>query len=323
MRTKAFKLFRKTNINDLKIGDHFSESDLSLQSQDHIYQFKFKSSKKNHKATIKPGIYQIGQDNSGLVLNTLDFSKKRILTDIVNTKAILDEASSFFSKIDIYKELDLTPKRGILLYSAPGFGKSATLSLFSQQAVKEDPGTVVIVWPTSKIEPDDFQEFLAVDSKYAKNVTRLILIMEDIGGGNDDSNGPRQVSSGLLNLLDGVGEVFKVPTFIAATTNNPERLLSSLSDRPGRFDVFLELLPPSKEERLKLFEFIIKREATEEEKESIQSKTADGLSVAHITEIVIRHRLKDLSVKDIIRDMVKHTKAVKTSFESAQSELGF
>ena len=323
MRKKAFKLNKITKLSDMTIGDHFSESDLALQDAGQVYQFKYLPRGGRSKYTIKPGIHQIAATQQGLTLKSLDFSKKRLLMDMVNTQAIIDEANSFFSKLEVYKELEVTPKRGILLYSAPGFGKTATISVFSQQACDLDPGTVVMVWPTSKIDASDFQEFLAADSKYAASCTKLVLILEDIGGGNTDSEGPKAVDAGLLNMLDGVSEVFKLPTLIVATTNTPERLLESLSNRPGRFDVMLELKPPTATERLKLFEFIAKRVATNEEAQAIKSEKADGLSVAHMTEIVVRHRIKDIPVYKVVEDIIEHTKKAKNSFHKPTNKMGF
>jgi hypothetical protein len=323
MRKKAFKLNKITKLSDMAVGDHFSESDLALQDAGQVYQFKYLPRGGRSKYVIKPGIHQLASTQQGLTLKSLDFSKKRLLMDMVNTKAIIDEANSFFSKLEVYKELEVTAKRGILLYSAPGFGKSSTLSVFSEQARELDPGTVVIVWPTGKIDADDFQEFLATDSKYAASCTKLVLIMEDIGGGNTDSEGPKAVDAGLLNMLDGVSEVFKLPTLIVATTNTPERLLESLSNRPGRFDVMLELKPPTAEERLKLFEFIAKRSATEEESKAIKSDKADGFSAAHMTEIVVRHRIKDQPVWKVVEDIADHTKKAKNSFHKQSNKMGF
>jgi SpoVK/Ycf46/Vps4 family AAA+-type ATPase len=322
MRKKAFKVSSITKLSDLKIGDSFSESDLALQDDGYVVQFKHMTKYSRSRITVKPGTHQMTMSNSGVKLAPIDFSKKRILMEMINTQTILDEAHKFFSKLDIYKELEIQPKRGILLYSGPGEGKSSTISVFCKQAVEEDPGTVVIVWPTSKVDADSVQEFLTANSKYSAAATRLILIMEDIGGGNKEGSGPRSVDSGILNMLDGVGETFKLPTFIVATTNTPEQLLASLSDRPGRFDAFIELKSPGPSERLKLFEFISKRNASEEEKSIITSDKTNGLSAAHITEIVIRHRLTDKPVTEVIKEITEHSKKVQNQFQK-ETKMGF
>jgi len=322
MRKKAFKVHRVVDLNSLSEGDAIGESDLALQYQDKLWQFKYQKKSAAPKYSIKPGIWQAVNKGGKVELSQIDLISKRLLVDLVNTSSILKEANSFFSKLAVYEELNIKPKRGVLLYSAPGYGKTATISMFCEQAVEEDKGTVVIIWPTSKIDADDMQEFLATDSKYSASATRLIFVMEDIGGGNTDSEGARSVDAGLLNLLDGMGDTFKLPTFIVATTNTPERLLASLSDRPGRFDLMLELQPPKAEERLRLFEFVAKREASDEEKKAILDSNANFLSAAHITEIVIRHRIKDESVAKIVKDIVEHNKKVKNNF-TKPSKVGF
>lgn len=322
MRKKAFKVTKVVDITKLNEGDTIGESDLALQHQNTMVQFKYIKKSALTKYLIKPGVWQACMVGSRVNLSHIDLIDKRLLTDLVNTSSILNEAKSFFSKLDVYKELNIKPKRGVLLYSAPGYGKTATISMFCKQAMEEDKGTVVIIWPTSKIDADDMQEFLATGSKYSETATRLIFILEDIGGGNSDSEGARSVDAGLLNLLDGMGDTFKLPTFIVATTNTPERLLESLSDRPGRFDLLLELQPPKPEERLRLFEFVAKRSATEEEKKAILDKKADKLSAAHMTEIVVRHRIKDEPVTKVIEDIIAHNEKVKNNFTKA-SKVGF
>src|SRR5690606_31658097 len=160
---------------------------------------------------------------------------------------IFKEARTFFSRLHVYEKLNRPKKRSVLLYSAPGMGKTSAIEKFCHDAINEDAGTVVLVWPTSEIEPDSVARFLSQSSEYNDKCTRLILIIEDIGGGEREGSHSRSgVTSGLLNLLDGVGLTFRLPTFIIATTNHPENLLSSLANRPGRFDLMAELQAPSK-----------------------------------------------------------------------------
>ena len=211
----------------------------------------------------------------------------------------------------------------MLIYSAPGLGKSSTISHFCNETSKHDEGTVVMIWPTSKIDSDDVLDFLSTGSTFTKKCTKLILVLEDIGGGEHEGGRSRQVDAGLLNLLDGVSDVFKLPTFIIATTNHPENLLASLADRPGRFDLMLELQPPSGEERVKLLEFIANRELTPEEKKVFLDKKCDGLSIAHLDEIIVRSLLHDRTLEQTLREILDHRKNVKAAFEKAKDSLGF
>ena len=317
-----FTLIKKTKFTDLTESVKLPKSDLALQDNGILYQFKYSTQKKEEKRKVKPGIWSMKNTNFGIHLVATELGKKRLLLDAVNATAILEEANTFFSKLHVYEALGRQKKRGVLIYSAPGLGKSSTISHFCNEAIKQDPGTVVMVWPTSKIDSDDVLDFLATGSQYTKRCTKLILILEDIGGGEREG-GMRQVDAGLLNLLDGVSDVFKLPTFIIATTNHPENLLASLADRPGRFDLLLELTPPSGTERVKLLEFIAKRPLTDDEAALFLSKKCDGLSIAHLDEIVVRSLLHDKTLEETLNEILNHRKSVKAAFEKAKESVGF
>jgi SpoVK/Ycf46/Vps4 family AAA+-type ATPase len=318
-----FTLIHKIKFAEINETTKIPKSDLALQDSGVLYQFKFNNNSKNEKKTIKPGIFLMKMTNLGLNLVNTELGKKRLLTDVVNSKMIIDEADRFFNNLKVYEELDRQKKRGVLIYSAPGLGKSSTISHFCTETARKDKGTVVMVWPTSRIDSDDVLDFLATGAKYSKSCTKLILILEDIGGSEQDGGGRRGVDAGMLNLLDGVSDTFKLPTFIVATTNHPENLLESLADRPGRFDLMMELLPPSAEERVRLTEFIAKRALTEEEKEIIMAKRCDGLSIAHLDEIVVRSLLHGKTFEQTLKEILDHRKSVKAAFEKAKQNVGF
>ena len=189
---------------------------------------------------------------------------------------------------------------------------------------EEDPGTVVFIWPTIEIDANSISKFLSVFSEFNKTCTRMILVMEDIGGGEREGSGQiRSVDAGMLNLLDGVEVTFKLPTFILATTNYPQNLLSALADRPGRFDLMLELEPPKAKERIRLVEFIAKRKLTADEEAAIKDKRCGTFSIAHLEEIVIRSMLHDKSMKDVITELVSHKDIVARAFEKSKKDGGF
>jgi hypothetical protein len=318
-----FKVSKVSTLKDMKEGDIINKSDLAIQIDDKLIQFEFIKDKdmKKKKTIIKPGTWSITSTNAGLKLETVVIAKKRLLLDVNNTSIIMNEADCFFSNLDVYRELERPLKRGVLLYSQPGLGKSATIGHFCDKARSDDPGTVVILWPTAKIEAYQVEEWLSSESEYDESVTRVILVLEDIGGGEVEC-GRRAVDSSLLNLLDGVTVTFSLPTFILATTNHPDNLLKSLADRPGRFDLLQELLPPSAEERVKLLEFISKKELTQEEKEAVSSKEADTLSIAHLDEIVVRSRLHKKTIIQTLKEILKHRAFMNKNFDRSERTMG-
>jgi AAA+ superfamily predicted ATPase len=318
-----FVLKKITKFVDIANGivDELPESDLCFQNNEFIVQMKFKSEEVSDKKIIQPGVFTITDSANGINLSDISLRKRdRLLHTIDNTSKILHEARTFFNKLHIYEMLERPKKRAVLLYSSPGMGKSSAIERFCTDAVKEDAGTVVIVWPTSAIDADSVFTFLSTKAEYSEKCTRLILIMEDIGGAEGEYRSRRDdVDSGLLSLLDGVGIVFKLPTFIIATTNFPENLLQSLADRPGRFDLMIELKSPSYEEKISLLEFIAKRPLLPEEKVALQQKGASDLSIAHLEEIVIRSMLHDKPLVDVVTEIVQHSNNFKNSFEEKRS----
>jgi hypothetical protein len=225
-----FKIKQITKLSDVTESTVLPESDLCFQDQGSIYQFAFERKHKDKKVKVTPGYYVLAAENRGLVLKDTEFRKRNLLTSVVNTQTIFNEARTFFSNLDIYDILEEPKARKILIYSQPGMGKTVTITQYCHMAVEEDPGTTIIVWPTSQIDSDEVLDFLERKVEYSKKCTRLILIMEDIGGGERENRGEsRGVDSALLDLLDGLRITFKLPTFMIATTNYPQNLLSALA----------------------------------------------------------------------------------------------
>lgn len=321
-----FVVRKITKIEDFKEGSEIPESDLLIKNLETVVQFEYLEppKEKNPKYTAEPGIYNLGFKGQKLSLNILELRNRRLLTSYDNTKQILEEATTFFDNIHELKALqednslggDL--KRAILLYSPPGYGKTSAITQSIQNLVKQDPKTIAINWPTSEVRSSDVNRFMSkIDYK---DCSRLIFVIEDIGGGEkeDHHGSERAIDSSLLNLLDGVDNVFSIPTFIIATTNHPGSLLEALADRPGRFDEYVELDPPSFEQRVELIEFIGKRKISEEEKAAL--KKAEDFSPAHLAEVVKRSILKKKTFLEVIVEMTEHRVKVSKRFEQRKNK---
>lgn len=321
-----FILKNKINLSQIDINSlkTLPESDLCLQHGDYILQFDFEDEEEEEeKYKIEPGTFLITDTSNGIVLNKLPLKERNLLENVDNTSRIINEAKTFFKKLHVYEKLNRPKKRGVLLYSKPGMGKTSAIERVCKKLIDEDAGTVVMVWPTSEIEADTVVRFLTVKSEYDSKCTRLVLIMEDIGGGErEGSHSPNSVDSGLLNLLDGIGMVFSLPTFIIATTNHPENLLQSLADRPGRFDLMLQLPPPSLDERISLLEFISKRSISEAEKAALSLKGVENFSIAHLEEIAVRAELHDKTYEEVIKELLEHSAKFKRDFEDKDKTMG-
>jgi AAA+ superfamily predicted ATPase len=319
-----FKVKKITSLADITDTTILPESDLCFQDDSKIYQFEHERKNKENRVSIGPGYHIFMEEFGNATLKSTELRQRDLLTSMTNTKSIFNEAQVFFNRLHVYDQLGEQKARKILIYSQPGMGKTVSITSYCQLAVAEDPGTVIIVWPTGQIEPEWVLNFLERKIAYTKKCTRVILIMEDIGGGERENQGEtRGVDSSLLDLLDGLRNVFKLPTFIIATTNYPQNLLSALADRPGRFDMMLELDPPSVEERIRLVEFIAKRKLLDEEVRAITSKDLADFSVAHLKEVVVRSLLHDKSLQQVIQELIAHKNKFHNAFEKKKDSVGF
>jgi ATP-dependent 26S proteasome regulatory subunit len=321
-----FKLKSVTKVVDLKINDKIPESDLSVHDNGSLYQFEHVDPDDEAPAEIiKPGSFSIEDTAMGIKLKKMKLKTYDLLKTIDNTSQILAEANKFFAKLAVYKALERDPKRAILLCSPPGVGKSAAINDVCQSFLK-DKKTAVAIWDTSSIRSSSINRFFLHHSEFHKSVERFIFVMEDIGGGTvEDHHGSRGADSALLNLLDGIGNPFKgVPTFIIATTNNPEQSVGALIDRPGRFDKVIELKTPSEKECIDLLGFISKRELSEEDIEAAKLAAKNQFSIAHLQEIVVRSLLDDVSMMVVVKQLVKHKERFKNAFQDIKKlGLGF
>lgn len=322
---EGYFVVRKTgSLKSFKEGDEISESDLFLTDNEGNYlqaEYIDLEDEEDDKFEAKPGTYNLGYKGSSISLNAMEMRQRKLLTSYDNTKSIMNEAELFFNKVNegVYDFLEKDPKRAILLYSEPGFGKTSAISQVCSNFIAEDSKTIVINWPTAEIRSSDAKRFMTrIDYK---NCSRLVFIIEDIGGGEDEYRGSRSgVDSSLLDLLDGTDVTFPIPTFIIATTNHPGNLLDALADRPGRFDELIELQSPTYEEKLSLVNFMAKRDLTEEEKKAL--KKAENFSVAHLGEIVVRSLLKNKTYDEVINEMIDYKATFSRQFEKKKRGMG-
>jgi SpoVK/Ycf46/Vps4 family AAA+-type ATPase len=319
-----FVLKNKTKISELNVNDKIHESDLAFQEDGCLYQFKWEEAAQPKKQDIKPGVFSFHETNSGIVLKPVTLTSRDLLASALSTNNIIEEANKFFNNLHIYDQLGEAKVRKILLYSIPGCGKSSAIAYYCNKLIEQDPGTVVLVWSTYKIDASDISRFLSQETQYTKECTKLVLLMEDIGGVQRENQGIRDaVSSDMLELLDGIKVTFSIPTLIFATTNYPENMISALADRPGRFDLMMEVKPPNPDDRIAIVKFIAKRDLTEEEEQELRDSRYDDFSVAHLKETVIRSMLHQKSIKEVLKELVEHKKKFASSFENEEDEIGF
>ena len=323
-RDEKFKVKSITKIEDIISGEckELPVSDLSIERDGHVIQFELESEQVFKKLEIVPGIFNLTKTMAGIIPTPMEVKNERLLPDFSNTKKILNEFNSFFNRLEIYEELGLDKKRGLLMYGPPGTGKTRSINNGIAEICKDDPNTVVFNWNTNDLDSSSVFSFFANSTDY-KDVSRQLIIIEDIGMSVEGYGGPKSVDSSLLNFLDGIGLAFQVPTYIVATTNYAHNLPENLVNRPGRFDEWIEVGYPSAEERVVLAEFIGDNEISENEKEELKSSKCDEFSIAHIREVVIRAKRDGVGIDGAIQKLEDHKKRFNKGFETKKSGGGF
>lgn len=202
----------------------------------------------------------------------------------------------------------------MLLFGAPGGGKSASISVVCNEYIK-DGKTAVIIWHTDKFEDYEIRDFFKA-LEY-KDIERLILIVEDLGGISRE-DGPKYSSSSLLSLLDNQERIFTIPTLIIATTNFPEMLLGNLANRPQRFDDKIEIPKPNNIQRAQLLQFFYRQDLPIEVNTLVQSKRAEELTPSHLREVVIRSAIYEIPLNDSLILVIQEIEEYNNNFTKRQ-----
>ncbi len=281
------KVVYKVVPGTMEVGAEFELPEHNDKYYDSNGNYIFIKKMTEKKLEIRPENSVLTYDDiRGFTLNEFPLSKDKVLEDFTITTQIHHEINNFFDNIKIYEELEIFPKRGLLLSSPPGMGKTASIRSATLERLK-DGDTAIVTLNPGRYSMDYFGYYISKEAEYHPTVKKLILIIEDIGG---NENHQEDISD-LLNFLDGASDIYKVPTFIIATTNYIDTMTSTLSDRPGRFDKVIELKAPDGEQRIKLLKWFAKRELTLPETNFFKGFECDGLTIAYLKEIVIRSML--------------------------------
>lgn len=213
---------------------------------------------------------------------------------------IIKDITMFIESEDLYKELSLMYKRGILLYGEPGNGKTMIISEIARRYGK-DSRIIKITRPWDIGSLEKFKGML--EDKLT------IFIFEELTEFTEDH------VMDMLNFLDGQDSWNK--SLVLATTNYPESLPSNLVDRPSRFDRIIHVGNPDSNTRKKYLETVLQRKIDDD----IVKKT-DGYSIAYLKEICIQHRLYNKSLIETI-EMLDKRKKIITKFADKINETFF
>lgn len=303
-----------TNLDEVKVGDKIEESDFStLTDNGNFVQMEYHDDEEvPHGEVAKPGIFSLYKTMAGLKLEKTEFTKDDVLKDFVSTKEVTEKIDKFFKAIPRYETYGIFAKRGGLLFGPAGTGKTTIIAEICRK-YSADGKTFVLLWHTDKVDAGDVKDF--IKHLQYEGVEKMILVAEDIGGIEIDQARIRSESA-LLSLLDNQEQTFKIPVYIAATTNYPENFMGNLTNRPNRFDDKIRVGYPKPEARKVLLKFYDKENLLDEEALTlIGSKKCEQFSPAHLREVIIRSAIHDQSPAKTIKEMIKEVEDFNRAFE--------
>lgn len=257
--------------------------------------------------TLPPDCYNVVNTPNGEIL----FVPQKIVTDklmrLPDSKSdeVVEEIEKFWTLKAKFKEYGFSHKRGFLLYGPPGSGKTTTISIVINQMVTSG-GTVFI-----GNHPEVLSKALAQFREVEPN-RPLVVILEDL-----DTIIQMYGESRVLSVLDGENQVENV-VFIA-TTNYPENLDGRVINRPSRFDKIVKIGMPNEAARA----LYLKSKIENLEKDGIDLvKETDGLSIAHIKELIVSVYCQENDIKETLERLKKMKVKPKSEGEGPVVGLG-
>lgn len=180
---------------------------------------------------------------------------------------------------DVFKKADTKPPKGMLLYGAPGTGKT----LLAKAVATESGVNFIAVKGPSLISKYVGESERAIREvfKIAKQASPTILFFDEIdsivprrGSSSTDAHITERVISQFLTEMDGIEELKGV--IVLAATNRLD-LVDPAILRSGRFDILFELPKPDEKTREEIFKIHSKNKplAKEVDLKELARKTED------------------------------------------------
>lgn len=214
-------------------------------------------------------------------------------------------------KPELFEKVGIDPPKGVLLYGAPGSGKTLVA-----RAIAHETNSVFIRMIGSEL----VRKYIGEGAKLVRELFKLarekapcivfIDEIDSIGAKRSDAltSGEREVQRTLMQLLaemDGFEPRGEVK--IIAATNRPDILDTALL-RPGRFDRLIEIPLPDKEGRREIFKIHTRRMNlnSDIESEYLAELTADasGADIKAIATEAGMFAIRDSREKIIIEDFI-------------------
>jgi AAA+ superfamily predicted ATPase/ATP-dependent Clp protease adapter protein ClpS len=212
------------------------------------------------------------------------------LPAVAREEVILPEATltlldrnvlSFVGNRERLRQLGQSTRKGILLYGAPGTGKTHTIRYLAGGL----PGHTTLIVTAGQVA------FLSEYMTLARLLQPAMVVIEDvdlIARDREEMGGPCEevLLNRLLNEMDGLRE--DADMLFILTTNRPQQLEAALAGRPGRIDQAIEIPLPDAMGREKLVRLYGAGLELSNAIVSEAVKRTEGVSAAFIKELIRR-----------------------------------
>jgi len=255
--------------------------------------------------TLPNGIYNFVKMDYEPWLVQMDLDNSELILDLKHVNAIAEDFTNFSTKRNLYQELNLKHKKGILLYGPPGTGKTSTIHKLIQEIRPENS---LVIFMHRRLDSET-RELLNADPRLK------IFILEEL---TEICASLEWGMRELLNFLDGENSLSH--SFIVGTTNYPEKLPSNIVDRPGRFDKLFKINYLGKDEIKTYAENKLNRPLNTEE--FVELTSIPKPTVAAIKELLLLHLRDNLTIKQAATNIKEHKKLAENEFSETR-HIGF
>lgn len=225
--------------------------------------------------------------NYGTVLKKVEFNSDEYVS-LESSFDVVKDYQNFLSQKLRYTSgvQKKRHRKGVLMYGAPGNGKSIQIVQLCKLAHKDKFRVFFIDKGVDLKDLGQFKEILERDNN--------VFVIEEIT--------ERESKEDLLNFVD--GEMSWDNSYIIATTNHPEELDWNIVDRPSRFKVKVEFKNPTKEERTTYLRKMGVQESVLNEAVDV----TDGMSLDYLKNIALDSFIEEKSIPELMKEY-KETKA--------------
>jgi transitional endoplasmic reticulum ATPase len=218
-----------------------------------------------------------------------------------------------------FKQVGIEPPKGVLLYGAPGCGKT----LLAKAVATEGEMNFISIKG-----PEIFSKWVGESEKAIREIFRKgrmaapsIIFIDEVdsiiprrGAGYSDSGVTSRVISQLLTEMDGLESLQNV--MVIAATNRPD-ILDPAMLRPGRFDRLIYVPAPDEDSRLEIFKIYTKEMPLDDDVDLIslagETKGYSGADIASLCREAGMH---------VLRNSPSLTKVSMVAFRRAMDTMG-